>query len=88
MRFIPHDYQKEAIKRLEEHDHYGLFLDMGLGKTIITLTAIQELIYDACEVSRVLIIAPRSVAESTWQDEAEKWDHLHLTFSTDRKSVV
>lgn len=82
MRFIPHDYQKEAIKRLEEHDHYGLFLDMGLGKTIITLTAIQELIYDACEVSRVLIIAPRSVAESTWQDEAEKWDHLHLTFST------
>lgn len=82
MDFVPHDYQREAIKRLEEHDHYGLFLDMGLGKTIITLTAIQDLIYDMCEVSRVLIIAPKTVAEATWQEEAEKWSHLHLTFST------
>jgi SNF2 family DNA or RNA helicase len=55
---------------------------MGLGKTIITLTAIQDLIYDMFEVSRVLIVAPRTVAESTWQDEARKWEHLHLRFST------
>ena len=81
MRFIPHDYQQTAIERLLENDHYGLFLDMGLGKTIITLTAIQELIDDFA-ISRVLIIAPKTVAESTWQDEARKWDHLHLTFST------
>lgn len=81
-RFVPHPYQREAIKRLEEIPRYGLFLDMGLGKTIITLTAIQNLIYDYCAVSRVLIIAPRSVAEATWQDEAAKWEHLHLTFST------
>jgi SNF2 family DNA or RNA helicase len=82
VKFIPHAYQAEAIDRLERFDHYGLFLDMGLGKTIITLTAIQNLIYDLFEVQRVLIIAPRTVAESTWQDEAGKWDHLSLRFST------
>lgn len=81
MKFKPHEYQSFAIEKLFENDHYGLFLDMGLGKTIITLTAIQELIDDFA-VDRVLIIAPRSVAESTWQDEARKWDHLHLAFST------
>jgi SNF2 family DNA or RNA helicase len=81
MKFIPHEYQQTAIERLLKNDHYGLFLDMGLGKTIITLTAIQELIDDFA-ISRVLIIAPKTVAESTWQDEARKWDHLHLTFST------
>ena len=54
---------------------------MGLGKTIITLTALQDLV-DRAEVTRALIIAPKSVAESTWQDEAGKWEHLDLTFST------
>lgn len=82
LTFSPHPYQLAAIRRLEAHSHYGLFLDMGLGKTITTLTAIQDLIYDMGTVSRVLIIAPKTVAESTWQDEAEKWEHLHLTFST------
>lgn len=81
MKFIPHDYQMEAKERLLDNDHYGLFLDMGLGKTIITETAVQELIEDFA-VSKVLIIAPKTVAESTWQDEAMKWDHLSLTFST------
>lgn len=81
MKFIPHEYQANAIEKLLAKSHYGLFLDMGLGKTIITLTAIQELIDDFA-VSKVLIIAPKTVAESTWQDEARKWDHLHLTFST------
>ena len=83
MQFIPHEYQREAIERLLTNDHYGLFLDMGLGKTIITLTAIEQLIYDRMEVQKVLIVAPRTVAESTWQSEAAKWDHLkHLRFST------
>ncbi len=82
MEFIPHPYQTEAIDRLERLPNYGLFLDMGLGKTIITLTAIQRLIYDSFEVRKVLIVAPRKVAESTWQDEAEKWQHLDLKFST------
>ena len=54
----------------------GLFLDMGLGKTVTTLTAIQQLI-DDCEVSRVLVVAPKKVAEATWSTEAAKWEHLH-----------
>lgn len=53
----------------------------GLGKTVITMTAIEELIYDRFEVQRVLVIAPKRVAEDTWTREAEKWDHLHLTIS-------
>lgn len=81
MEFVPHDYQREAVNRLFDYSHYGLFLDMGLGKTVITETAIQELIDDFA-IGRVLIIAPKTVAESTWQDEAGKWDHLNLTFST------
>lgn len=83
MKFTPHPYQREAIKRLETNDRYGLFLDMGLGKSVITLTAIYDLIYDFAAVGKVLIIAPRTVAEATWQTEAAKWDHLQgLTFST------
>lgn len=82
MEFVPHPYQAAAIKRLETIDHYGLFLDMGLGKTIITLTAIQDLIYDLAAVRKVLIIAPKTVAESTWQEEEIKWGHLDLRFST------
>jgi len=82
MKFTPHPYQAEAIRRLERFENYGLFLDMGLGKTVITLTAIQNLIYDSFEVRKVLIVAPRKVAESTWQDEAKKWQHLDLKFST------
>ncbi len=87
MKFEPHPYQEEAINRLERFDHYGLFLDMGLGKTVIALTAIQRILYDSFEARKVLIVAPRKVAESTWQDEAEKWDHLDLTFSTVLGSV-
>ncbi len=83
MIFKPHPYQAEAERRLLEHPCYGLFLDMGLGKTVITLSAIAELIYDRFEVRKVLIIAPKSVAESTWQDEARKWEHTKcLRFST------
>lgn len=76
MKFIPHDYQTRAIQRIINQDRVGLFLDMGLGKTVITLTAVQELVQDRFEVSRVLVIAPKRVAEDTWTREHEKWDHL------------
>jgi SNF2 family DNA or RNA helicase len=82
MQFKPHGYQLDAVERITDKSHYGLFLDMGLGKTVITLTAIKRLIEDFA-VCRVLIIAPRTVAESTWQTEANKWEHTKdLTFST------
>ena len=82
MKFVPHDYQKRAINMIEQQTHVGLFLDMGLGKTAITLTAVEELMYDRFEISRVLVIAPKRVAEDTWSRESEKWDHLrHLRIS-------
>lgn len=82
MKFIPHEYQQRAIDRVVSDEHVGLFLDMGLGKTVITLTAIEQLIYDTFEVSKVLVIAPKRVAEDTWSREHEKWDHLkHLRLS-------
>lgn len=76
MKFTPHEYQKQAIQFIEDHPQAGLFLDMGLGKTVITLTAVQHLMYDSFEVSKVLVIAPLRVAWDTWSREAEKWDHL------------
>lgn len=82
MEFKPHPYQVQAIRRILDEQAVGLFMDMGLGKTVVTLTAIDELIYDRLKVSRVLVIAPLKVAEATWQAEAEKWDHLkRLRFS-------
>lgn len=83
MKFIPHPYQDYAIRRIVNEANIGLFLDMGLGKTVITLTAIDRLIHDWGIVRRVLIIAPKKVAEATWQAEAAKWDHLRgLTIAT------
>lgn len=76
MRYEPHEYQRAAGEFILSHKRAGLFLDMGLGKTVITLTAIQKLMYEDFEVTRVLVIAPKRVAETTWTDEAEKWDHL------------
>ena len=82
MKFSPHEYQRYCIERILDADKLGLFLDMGLGKTVVTLTAANELLYGRLEVSRVLIIAPKKVAEATWQAEAAKWTHLrHLRFS-------
>ena len=75
-RFEPHPYQQYAVDRIVEQDHVGLLLDMGLGKTVITLTAIDQLVYDYLTVRRVLVIAPKKVAGATWQTEAQKWDHL------------
>jgi superfamily II DNA or RNA helicase len=76
VKFKPHDYQKRAIDFILSHNAAGLFLEMGLGKTVITLTAIEYLIYNAMDVSRVLVIAPLRVAEDTWSRESKKWDHL------------
>lgn len=82
MKFVPHNYQKYAIEKIIELPICGLFLDMGLGKTVITLTAIEDLMYNRLEVDKVLVIAPLRVAKMTWGSEIEKWDHLkHLTIS-------
>ena len=71
-----HNYQQYCVGFLEEHPQCALFLDCGLGKTIITLTAIQHLMYDSFDVNRVLIIAPLRVARDTWIAELAKWAHL------------
>lgn len=73
--FEPHEYQRRAIRYVEDTPYCALFLDMGLGKSVITLTAIRRLI-DAAEVERVLVVAPLRVAQSTWAQEAAKWRHL------------
>ena len=78
MKFNPHDYQAVAIKFIEEHSEAALLLTMGLGKTVITLTALNDLLLDSFEVARVLVIAPLRVARDTWPTELEKWDHLKL----------
>ena len=75
MIYKPYDYQRTAMQWIIDKPHCGLFLDMGLGKTVSTLTALQQLI-DDCEISRVLVVAPKKVAETTWSAEAQKWDHL------------
>lgn len=76
MEFRPHKYQEEAINKIIKIDRCGLFLDMGLGKTVITLTAINDLMFNRFEVNKVVIIAPLKVAEDTWVKELSKWDHL------------
>nr|WP_302450514.1 DEAD/DEAH box helicase [Enterocloster clostridioformis] len=78
MKFIPHDYQRYCINRMITDPALGLFLDMGLGKTVITLTAVNDLRYNRFEVGKTLVIAPKKVAEDTWTREAGKWDHLKL----------
>ena len=82
MIYRPHDYQEYATHFIEEHPVAALILEMGLGKSVITLTAIEHLMHDSFEVRKVLVIAPLRVAASTWPDEIRKWDHLSsLTFS-------
>lgn len=78
MNFIPHGYQRYAIDRIVSDPAVGLFLDMGLGKTVITLSAVRELKYNRFQVARCLVIAPKKVAEATWSSEAQKWEHLKL----------
>lgn len=83
MKYKPHDYQAHAIDFLQTHDQAALFLEMGLGKTIITLTAMEKMMRDTYQVGKCLIVAPVRVARDTWPDELEKWDHLAgLTLTT------
>ena len=82
MIYRPHDYQKFAINFILEHPIAAIFLDMGMGKSSITLTAIMELMYDRFGVSKVLIVAPLRVCKYTWPQEIVKWEHLSgLKFS-------
>jgi SNF2 family DNA or RNA helicase len=76
MKFEPHIYQTYAIERMVEQPRMGLFLDMGLGKTVITLSAADRLLNEEFRVDCFLVIAPKRVAEDTWSTEAAKWDHL------------
>lgn len=76
MKYVPHSYQEYALNFILNRDASAVFLDCGLGKTVITLTAIKELMHNYFEVARVLVIAPLRVAENVWEEEARKWDHL------------
>lgn len=82
MKYTPHAYQRYAAQFILDHPAAAVFLDCGLGKTVITLTAIRELLHDSFTVRRVLIIAPLRVARDTWPAEIRKWDHLSdLTYA-------
>lgn len=82
MKYKPHEYQKYATRFIEEKPEAAILLDMGMGKTSITLTAIDSLMFDSFDVHKVLVIAPVRVAKFSWPDELHKWDHLsELTFA-------
>lgn len=76
MKYVPHEYQKYAEEFIIKHPVCALMLNMGLGKTVISLTAIWLLLFDYFEFSKVLVIAPLRVAQDTWSKECEKWEHL------------
>jgi SNF2 family DNA or RNA helicase len=77
MKYTAHDYQKYATNFILEHPISAILLDMGLGKSVITLTAVNDLLFDSFEVHKILIVAPLRVASQTWPSELEKWEHLH-----------
>lgn len=82
MNFSPHNYQAYAIDYIETHPVAAVLLDMGLGKTVISLSAIADLLFDSFEAHRVLVVAPLRVARDTWPAEINKWEHLkHLTYA-------
>lgn len=82
MNFSPHNYQAYAIDYIETHPIAAVLLDMGLGKTVISLTAIANLLFDSFEAHRILVVAPLRVARDTWPAEIAKWEHLqHLTYA-------
>lgn len=76
MRYVPHEYQSFATNFIIDHPSSAVFLECGLGKSVITLSAIWQLMFDYFSISRVLVIAPLRVARNTWPDEIGKWDHL------------
>lgn len=77
MHFSPHDYQSFAVDFVKTHPICALIISMGLGKTVITLTALLDLLFDSFQVHKILIIAPLRVARNTWPEELQKWDHLN-----------
>lgn len=82
MKYKPHDYQEFAREFILEHPVCCLMLDMGLGKTVVTLTAIWIMTLDSFDIGKILVIAPKRVAEDTWPKELKKWEHLTgLTYS-------
>ena len=82
MKFVPHEYQTYATDFILTHPTSAILLDMGLGKSVITLTALFDLCLDRFEIGKTLIIAPLRVARDTWPAEIQKWDHLQgLTYS-------
>ena len=87
MKYIPHDYQTFAENHILSHPECALFLSMGFGKTIITLSAIEKLMYQTFEVRKVLVIAPLRVARNTWPAEIRKWDHVTAMQETVAKIV-
>ena len=78
MKYSPHNYQQYATEFIKDTPACAIFLDMGLGKTSITLTAINDLLFDSFDVHKVLVIAPLRVARTTWSEEVEKWEHLRM----------
>ena len=76
MKYEPHDYQQYAIEYIRKHPVAAVLLDMGLGKTSITLTALNDLLFDYFDVHKILVIAPLRVARNTWSGEIGKWEHL------------
>lgn len=82
MNFSPHNYQSYAIDYIKTHPVAAVLLDMGLGKTVISLTAIADLLFDSFEAHHILVVAPLRVARDTWPAEIAKWQHLqHLTYA-------
>lgn len=82
MKYKPHDYQKFAVDFIETHPQAAVLLECGLGKTSITLTALNNLMFDRFEIRKPLIIAPIRVCRNSWPTELAKWDHLKgLTYS-------
>lgn len=83
MKYSPHNYQTYATDFIVGHPEAAVFLDMGLGKSVITLTALLDLCLDRFEIAKVLVIAPLRVARDTWTAELQKWDHLKcFTYAT------
>ena len=82
MKYTPHDYQRHTTQFIIDHPEAAILLGMGMGKTISTLTAIDDLINNRFETNKALVIAPVRVARDTWPAELQKWDHLKdLTLS-------
>ena len=82
MQYEPHEYQSFATDYIEHHPVSALLIDMGLGKTVITLTALFDLLFDSFEIHKVLVVAPLRVGLISWPDELKKWEHLHFLKSS------